>query len=276
VVTTATVRNPAFRRAKSFLIRRLLRPLRSKAARYFRRRLLDRGFDGTEGAAAGRALFLAPHPDDEAIGCGALIARKAAAGTEVVIVISTDGRHSERADEIGPEELARVRRIEAVDAATAMGLEADAVRFLDFEDGTLEVNRGPLREALVAIEAEMRPDEIFAPHADQHPDHRVLNEVARTTFAGTSNARFYEYPIRYWGRVPWVVRPPGKLQSMLGLIVDPIREWRRPPAMLVSTKGFEDQKFAALTAYDGEMKSVGYLVYEFAAIGWEPFFPITR
>lgn len=258
------------------MIRRLLRSIRPRTAAYFGARLLARGVDDTERVAAARALVLAPHSDDEAIGCGALIALKATAGTEVVIVIATDGRHSERSLRIGPDELARVRRIEAIEAATALGLSADAVRFLDFEDGSLPANRDQLSTAIAAIGAEMQPDEIFAPHVDEHPDHRTLSEVARATLAGSTNARYYEYPVRYWGRVPWVTRSASPLRAISEVILDPIREWRRPPAMLVRTAGHREAKHAALAAYAGEMESVGHFVYPFADLEYEAFFPVKR
>lgn len=223
-----------------------------------------------------RALILAPHADDEAIGCGALIARKAAAGTEVLIVIASDGRRSERALEIGEDELARTRRIEAIEAASALGVASSAVRFLDFEDGTLDTHREQLGSAIVAIEAEFQPDEIFAPHVDEHPDHRALSEVARDTLGGTSTAAYFEYPVRYWGRVPWVTRSPSRWRALLEVFADPIREWRRPPAALVATNGYRQAKYAALAAYAGEMESVGHFVYPYVDLEYEAFFPLER
>jgi len=47
--------------------------------------------DDTATSAARSALVLAPHPDDETLGCGATILRKRAAGTPVHVLIVTDG-----------------------------------------------------------------------------------------------------------------------------------------------------------------------------------------
>jgi LmbE family N-acetylglucosaminyl deacetylase len=254
------------------VIRRLLRSLRPRAAAYFRKRVFARGIDATEEMTPGRALILAPHADDEAIGCGALIARKAAAGTEVVIVIASDGRASKRAAELGGDELARLRRTEAIDAASALGVPQEAVRFLDFEDSTLDQNRTPLLQAITRVAEEVQPDEIYSPHADQHDDHRALSEVGRTAFAGGA-ARFFEYPVRYWVRVPWVLPQPNRLGALIHFALDPIEEWRRPRARLVRTAEFRSRKLDALAVYAGEMANVGHFVYEFADDEYEVFFP---
>ena len=42
----------------------------------------------------GKALVLAPHPDDEVIGCGGAILAHNDAGAEVVVALITDGRFS--------------------------------------------------------------------------------------------------------------------------------------------------------------------------------------
>src|SRR5690242_3162214 len=55
-----------------------------------------------------RVLLLAPHPDDETIGCGGTLALHALAGDEVTVCIVTDGSRS-RAGNLKPEEMADVR-----------------------------------------------------------------------------------------------------------------------------------------------------------------------
>lgn len=256
------------------MIRRLLRPLRPRIARFFQRRLIARGVDQTASIATGRALILAPHPDDEAIGCGVLIARKAAAGTEVTVVIATDGRRGKRALTVGADELARVRRGEAIEAGRALGLEPNAIRFLEFEDGSLDGQRDRLLEALRELIADLEPDEIYAPQVDEHNDHRTLSEVARLA-AGTTAARLYEYPVRYWGRVPWVVAAPGRIGAAAELVLAPLREWRRAPAVLIRTEGFHERKLAALGVYAGEMQAIGEFVLPYANAGYEVFFPVA-
>src|SRR5690349_19075047 len=67
--------------------------------------LLSRAEDVTSQAAARSCLVLAPHPDDETLGCGATIMRKRAAGTPVHVVIATDGRHSLASSELSADAL---------------------------------------------------------------------------------------------------------------------------------------------------------------------------
>lgn len=43
-------------------------------------------------AQPGPVVIVAPHPDDETLGCGGLIARRAAEGRRIVVVVITDGR----------------------------------------------------------------------------------------------------------------------------------------------------------------------------------------
>ena len=72
-----------------------------------------RAIDVTDQAAASSCVVIAPHPDDETLGCGAIIARKRAAGTNVRVVIVTDGRRSHRSDKIPVHRLIALRRKEA-------------------------------------------------------------------------------------------------------------------------------------------------------------------
>ena len=66
-----------------------------------------------------RFLFIGPHPDDIEIGAGASAAKLAAAGKELCFLICTDGRYGfdNLSQPMTPEELADIRRTEALDAA---------------------------------------------------------------------------------------------------------------------------------------------------------------
>ncbi len=138
---------------------------------------------------AERVLVLAPHMDDETIGCGGAVARHVQAGGSVHVVFLTDGRHgssklqgltgeARRAEEMKVVEL---RKEEARRALDKLGV--GSVTFLDVEDGTLQDDRSVvprLREVLQA----RRPQIVYVPcYLEQHPDHfaasRLLLEATR-------------------------------------------------------------------------------------------------
>src|SRR5437899_3184687 len=60
-------------------------------------------------AGGHRVCVIAPHPDDEAIGCAGTLVRHLERGDQVCAVFVTDGRGS-RALGLGPEEMAARRR----------------------------------------------------------------------------------------------------------------------------------------------------------------------
>jgi LmbE family N-acetylglucosaminyl deacetylase len=78
-------------------------------------------------------VFFHAHPDDESIFTGGTIARLAAAGHRVVVLVATGGEHGHLPDDAaGRDDLAVVRRAEAERAAALLG--AARVRFLDYVD----------------------------------------------------------------------------------------------------------------------------------------------
>ena len=59
-------------------------------------------------AAGGRVLAIAPHPDDEAIGCAGTLLRHACAGDQIGLLYVTDGGQSRA---LGLKPAAMVRRL---------------------------------------------------------------------------------------------------------------------------------------------------------------------
>ena len=77
----------------------------------------------------GRWLILAPHPDDETLGMGGLIARLAAAGTAPIVAFLTDGSGSHtNAPGWTPQRIASLRRAEAHEALRDLGVTTPAVQ----------------------------------------------------------------------------------------------------------------------------------------------------
>jgi len=139
-----------------------------------------------------RALAIGAHPDDAEFGAGATIARWADAGTEVTVVIVTDGSKGSWDAAVDPTELAAQRREEQHDAAKRLGIAR--VVFLDEPDGELEYTMD-LRAKLCLQVRMQRPDVVLAHDPWQryqlHPDHRVSGLVALDGVVAARDPLFY-------------------------------------------------------------------------------------
>ena len=140
----------------------------------------------------GCIVVLAPHMDDEVLGCGGTIARHVRAGASVTVIFLTDGRHGSMTNGVVGEservrrqhELIAIRKQEAGRAGEVLGVHA--VIFLDAEDRQLRSDihaAGRLRDVLDS----RRPNLVYLPFfLDRHPDHRAANDVLLTATAGTA------------------------------------------------------------------------------------------
>jgi len=118
-----------------------------------------------------KVLVLAPHPDDEAIGCGGTLRRLTENGCRGETVFLTNGKKDKFGDH---EEIARVRRNEALNSAKELGMGKS--HFLDYYDRRLKPDKEVL-EFVLSLLKEMNPDMVFSPFfLDNHPDH---NETAK-------------------------------------------------------------------------------------------------
>ena len=117
------------------------------------------------------ALIVA-HPDDADIYCGGSVAAWRSMGSEVTIMIATDGARGGNYD---PEELAQLRATEATAAAEV--LDANLIQ-LNFPDGELAQSE-EFASRLTAEVVRLKPDLLVA-HApnDYHADHRAVSAGA--------------------------------------------------------------------------------------------------
>jgi LmbE family N-acetylglucosaminyl deacetylase len=171
--------------------------------------LLSRAEDVTSQTATRSCVVLAPHPDDETLGCGATISRKLVAGTAVTVVIATDGRHSHPSSKLLVDELVEIREEETRQACAILGLPPENIVFLRFEDGRLTEYRRLLRDRLADILESIDPDEILVSSViDAHPDHQVLAELARQLAQPRRDRHpvLYEYPIWFWNPRIWRIK----------------------------------------------------------------------
>jgi len=133
-----------------------------------------------------RIVVLAPHMDDEVIGCGGTLARHIGCGSQVTVVFLTDGRGGGAAGNAaaGEASIAATRKHEAQLALAELGIMK--MVFLDAEDGRLDANADlvdALRSALVAA----RPDIVYLPFfLEEHPDHRAASALLSEAVSGAS------------------------------------------------------------------------------------------
>ncbi len=121
-----------------------------------------------------RALIVAPHPDDETIGCAGLVLRLRRRGARVDIAIVTDGGASHRDSASFPRaRLVATRASEARRAAMLLGVPAARLHLLRHPDGGLDTLDRAARSRLARQLARFRADLVAMPLPDDaHPDHR--------------------------------------------------------------------------------------------------------
>lgn len=156
-------------------------------------------------------VILAPHPDDETLGCGGLIAAASAAGHPPFVLILTDGTGSHpNSQSFPPQRLKAVREQEARNAVAILGLPVDRIGFLGLRDTAAPVDGAAFEAAVAAIHS--RIDSFGAttvlapwqhdPHCDHLAAHRMADEVT-----ARRRLRHLAYPIWGWTLAPGTVLP---------------------------------------------------------------------
>jgi LmbE family N-acetylglucosaminyl deacetylase len=166
-------------------------------------------------SAQTRLLVVAPHPDDETLGCGVLIQQVLAAGGIVHLLLLTDGdnnpwpqRYIERRLRIGHADRQRWgarRRREAMHAIGHLGLSADALEPQGWLD--MDVTRRLRDDTSASVAALQRIISSFGPTLvcfpaleDSHPDHGAAHVLCRLALAGVSPAPVqWAYPVHSGG-----------------------------------------------------------------------------
>lgn len=118
-------------------------------------------------------LVIAPHPDDEVLGCGGTIAKYAAEGHEVYVCIVTKG-----CEPLFPERDVEKTREECKMADHLLGVKKTV--FLDFPAAMLEdVRRYELNGAILDAVMDIKPEIVFLPHrGDMQLDHKLIVDAS--------------------------------------------------------------------------------------------------
>lgn len=149
----------------------------------------------------GKTLVVAPHPDDESLGCGGAIALLREFKSEVAVLVLSDGTLSHPNSRKFPaEKLRDLREREMRNALEILGVSAEDTSFFRFRDRS--VPNETSENWIEAVEKcrqyleKIQPETILVPwRRDPHPDHRAAYSLIK---AAGDSAKIIEYPIWLW------------------------------------------------------------------------------
>ena len=238
----------------------------ARIRRATRRALLARARDVAAGAGTRSALVVAPHPDDETLGCGARLHLAARSGASTTVVVLTDGsKGGLTPGDDGPGEggscdgtpvspdaphLSERRSAELATAMTELGVSQKDTVELGYPDGDLGAHVTTAAAQLRQLIIERRPDDVYVTcRREGHPDHAAAAAATRLAVQGLRpRPRLWEYPIWLWADWP-VSRRTGPVRGLLEALV-----WLVTGAMeRVSTAEVRAVKQAALDSYVSQL-----------------------
>lgn len=163
--------------------------------------LCSRSRTKKEIAPKGKVLIVAPHPDDEVIGCGGFIARLVAEGKTPHVVVMTGGEGSHGADGGDKAAIVKARRGLTRNALSILGLPESNLHELDFADGGISADSGQMAR-LKELIASISPDTVLVPHwGEGWPDHVNTAKIVKELVSGS--VEVWEYCVWMWYYNVW-------------------------------------------------------------------------
>ena len=158
---------------------------------------------------AARTVVISPHPDDEVLATGGLLAMLAQDRRPVAVIAVTDGDASHLGSKRWPAPLlAEQRHLESVTRLGLMGLPPQVRHRLQVPDGQVRLH---LCSLIKTLERFLRPDDVVIStwELDGHPDHEATSQATAKACACVG-ALHVQVPIWMWhwalpadSRVPW-------------------------------------------------------------------------
>ncbi len=192
-----------------------------------------------------RVLVLAPHPDDETLGCGGAISLLAEARKDIKVIFLTSG---DKADPSHPlsnrahqkthiTDYSALREKEADKALLALGVPD--YEFLRFPDRGLAENFEDVFIRLLNIFKNYRPDAVYCPSMiELNPDHRTASGLAielQKAMASPDDKDMIPFSLIFYE------------------VTTPMR-----PNLLVDVTAVYEKKKKALKKYKSQLKLVDY------------------
>lgn len=151
-------------------------------------------------AALSPILIASPHPDDETLGCGGLIACCARLACSVTVLAMTNGEASHPGDSTWQERLGKIRKQEQQNALKTLGLTDPHVISLALPDGGLDhldfEQYERLHDLILGVIQSRSIRAVFVPAVDDcHADHRVTAKLLAKVALSHPVKHFFSYQI---------------------------------------------------------------------------------
>jgi LmbE family N-acetylglucosaminyl deacetylase len=160
-------------------------------------------------------LILAPHPDDEALGCAGTIALLKEKGVSVTVAFITDGESLNGAPSAA---LAKARQDEGRKAARLLGCREI---FLSIPDGEVNSHAEEAFHRLSAIIEEREPEIVFAPSPiDYHADHIAASHIGLKLLDAHQSFRLAFYEVYSTVRFNCLVDITGVIETKKRVILN--------------------------------------------------------
>ena len=186
-------------------------------------------------------LVIAPHPDDELLGCGGTLLRRKSEGATLgwVIITKISEDHGWRRDNV------RERENEIEQVRKRLGVKPEHLFQLGFATTKLDtISMGDLIARVSEVFQSFQPEEILVPHrGDIHSDHRITFEaVAACT---------------KWFRYPSVKRVLAyETLSETEFSLDPSQTFH--PNVFLDISDYMEQKLELLRIYGSELREAPF------------------
>lgn len=151
-------------------------------------------------------LVIAPHSDDDILGCGGLMSRVKKLGGKVHVIVAAVGDvkfyHSNQ------EVTAETREEEFYNALKVLGVDSGEILYRRFEQ---RLHMLPIVDIITDLDLkirEIKPTAVFIPYPSFHQDHKVVFDAAFAALRPTPNTSYvklvamYEYPFVVWDNQP--------------------------------------------------------------------------
>ncbi len=180
-------------------------------------------------------LVIAPHPDDEVLGCGGTILKHIGQKDRVYLCVVTTTYSPRWSDKFRKNRLLEIKKVSAL-----LGIKK--TYFLDFP--TVKLNMFPhheLADKIFEVIKDIKPDVLYIPHqGDLNKDHRLVFEASLVA------ARPYSQD--------------HKIKKILSYETSSETEWGQPlapflPNVYIDIAKTFKKKLAAMEIYKSELKA---------------------